>query len=1241
MSTEIKNTLFRFVTMRAPELIEKDEVAKNFVQHPEITKTPTDTFDSEFYGAVNAIPSGKTKKEFLKETATAFENEAAKDREAVKTIVGSDLYEFAVWLTANRTSLTSDDLIQKINYSGETLRQAPLTSGLNAADRIALWDNLFYQIITFKSGYVREALLSVLVADFFLNHYSNIGNADSAIRKLAQARVIIPKDIFSPEEITTNSTGRNSVASDISITSELKNVVEIVQLEDILATVKESLSDLSAIEKRYQKVNENDLLAYNRDFDQSVTAAYNLATKIERIVKDPKTLETKVVVEYQNLRLPEYNYVPKAELDFALESCEEDSPLAIVINKRLNEGFDKISEVLSFIEAKQNEITTKLFELSDLSQKMVSVDGMVLPVTNNSYARTENNFVLSSLGTNSTKKLVVSLNGMDAGADIVSGSYSVTFQGEQPITRTFNAIDDNWVNGKLVLTLFSHFTEYFPTDNTGNFDFAGTFYSSTNKMLTVNGKGNAYNELAAINKTNPFLITERPDGSPTSDFKILGGGTFVYDGLPEFSDPDTTSGNSTTSTSTTNQNAVDYIPSGFGIKRLGIADYRKVEQEVCCYVPGEVSHIENVMAREYKEKSTRRLRRQEDTTNLSSERETENLSENTSTSRFEMNQEINTVLSEQNTMGTNSEFHWGEKRGGSVHGDFANTTSSEESNHQAVTQAKDVTERALERVVQKVKEERVTKIVEEYEETSKHGYDNRKGDKHVSGVYRWIDKVFKNKVVNYGKRLMYEFMIPEPAAFHKSAIVLDDATAKLEQLIKPLDPRTGNGSLALSTHKSVTENNYQHWAALFNAEVTPCPEKTITVGKSFSQNKSSNDDYSSSNADTVKIPDGYYSTSVNLKLNELAPYGWDAGLGFGHHVISGAGSSLANIGTASKISTPQKYTGELPISYFSMAAHASSGTIEVTCELTTAAFEQWQIETFNTIISSYEDRLADYNNKMAQLKEAQADKVKTNPLLYRQIESTVLRKNCIEYLVGHNALGGASMLVGVDVKDIRAKYDSRDLETYAAKVKFFEQAFEWDLMSYYLYPFYWAEKSKWQKLYNTDQSDDALFRAFLQSGMARVILTVRPGFEEAVNWYMATGQIWNGGQVPTMDDPLFISIIEELREQDGTVEETWESRVPTSLTVIQAGSIGLNVEGLPCDKDCADFKLFDSDGNQVFNADGTPVSTNPIQQNVDSNNNNVLLGNVTEDLQTVTDSIETIQADIEEIKATLATNAGN
>ena len=84
-------------------------------------------------------------------------------------------------------------------------------------------------------------------------------------------------------------------------------------------------------------------------------------------------------------------------------------------------------------------------------------------------------------------------------------------------------------------------------------------------------------------------------------------------------------------------------------------------------------------------------------------------------------------------------------------------------------------------------------------------------------------------------------------------------------------------------------------------------------------------------------------------------------------------------------------------------------------------------------------------------------------------------------------------------------------------------------MDYTFYPYYWA---KWQEMYISD-SVDPLFRSFLQAGMARVIVTVKPGFEDAVQFFMSTGKIWNGGEVPVIGDPMYMSIFDEMRKPIG------------------------------------------------------------------------------------------------------------
>ena len=94
------------------------------------------------------------------------------------------------------------------------------------------------------------------------------------------------------------------------------------------------------------------------------------------------------------------------------------------------------------------------------------------------------------------------------------------------------------------------------------------------------------------------------------------------------------------------------------------------------------------------------------------------------------------------------------------------------------------------------------------------------------------------------------------------------------------------------------------------------------------------------------------------------------------------------------------------------------------------------------------------------------------------------------------------------------------------------------------------------------ESTDPLFRSFLQAGMARVIVTVKPGFEDAVNFFLTTGKIWNGGEVPVIGDPMYMSIVDEMRQPTGKPQgKYWITRVPTTLTIIQDKSTGL-----PADK---------------------------------------------------------------------------
>ncbi|MBK8498823.1 MAG: hypothetical protein IPL52_08400 [Flavobacteriales bacterium] len=115
-------------------------------------------------------------------------------------------------------------------------------------------------------------------------------------------------------------------------------------------------------------------------------------------------------------------------------------------------------------------------------------------------------------------------------------------------------------------------------------------------------------------------------------------------------------------------------------------------------------------------------------------------------------------------------------------------------------------------------------------------------------------------------------------------------------------------------------------------------------------------------------------------------------------------------------------------------------------------------------------------------------------------------------------------------------------------------------MTYLYYPYFWARKREWVHILKRNDNDP-LFEKFLQAGAARVLVPVRPAYTKAILFYLSSGgEVWEGEDVPSPDDPLYVSIVDEIKEADGLFEggevegEPWVSKVPTSLVYLTHGN---------------------------------------------------------------------------------------
>src|SRR5690606_38898967 len=105
-----------------------------------------------------------------------------------------------------------------------------------------------------------------------------------------------------------------------------------------------------------------------------------------------------------------------------------------------------------------------------------------------------------------------------------------------------------------------------------------------------------------------------------------------------------------------------------------------------------------------------------------------------------------------------------------------------------------------------------------------------------------------------------------------------------------------------------------------------------------------------------------------------------------------------------------------------------------------------------------------------------------NPAFNRIVEQRELKRACIEMITkpfcrkqGEKFYDDITSCEGIEIPKIR---QNAAFEEYTSQVKFFEQAFEWDLISYLFYPYYWADKCDWADLFQSE-NPDAVFQAFL------------------------------------------------------------------------------------------------------------------------------------------------------------------
>ncbi|MGI9286802.1 MAG: hypothetical protein ACR2P1_15550 [Pseudomonadales bacterium] len=301
----------------------------------------------------------------------------------------------------------------------------------------------------------------------------------------------------------------------------------------------------------------------------------------------------------------------------------------------------------------------------------------------------------------------------------------------------------------------------------------------------------------------------------------------------------------------------------YAVKALGWGDLIVATERLIDYRAHEIAHIENVLPAEEKVRDHSRRRTVEESLETESIEENESERELETTDRYELQSESSKAIETDFSIsgGVNTSGRYGlTKVETSLDVDFSR--SQAESRSTSTNVAKEVVDKAIERTLKKTRELRRRSVVTEVIEANKHTLSNlQKEDADpvtaISGIYRWVEKIHEVQLRHYGKRLMLEFHIPEPA------ITLTSTAPPVVVDAEKPSPFT----LAIN---ALSETNYKTYAKRYRAtDLEEPPERVIEVGYAWQSTPDEGTDEDQAEdtiAEKVTIPAGYQAYRVGVAV---------------------------------------------------------------------------------------------------------------------------------------------------------------------------------------------------------------------------------------------------------------------------------------------------------------------------------------------------------------------------------------
>lgn len=580
--------------------------------------------------------------------------------------------------------------------------------------------------------------------------------------------------------------------------------------------------------------------------------------------------------------------------------------------------------------------------------------------------------------------------------------------------------------------------------------------------------------------------------------------------------------------------------TGDTIEPYAIGDLQMARRRFLRYQPGEIARVVNVLPGERRTMRTRELNRIKQSTRDS--RNEKSSSENqTGDTQSSLREEVRRVLA-ANTYTTaynNFQTTYGPPTVADLTGSWSVDSKPNAPSKEDVTRfAREILDNAVRGLTLKMDSLRAYASLDETEETSDSTIDNSDGSAPLTGVYRWLNKIYQVYVVNTGTRLVIEFIVERPAAFYQAR---QDAVRSGSRP-PPKHSKMPTGATPVGAPTDITPANYLALASHFGARDVPPPPPATWSVSAIMQNGSET---------SINLPQGYAAAKAYVAFAASQSGGVEGVIGRNAFTLSGS-SGTKQLDLNGEIESIA--AAVLSMDHGSPPAVGEVAlSLEIECRLTPQRLEQWQLQVYRALRGDPESPpIFEPGQPPPNQDEKSGDR-------YSAIERREIKRAAMRALFQrHRKLAGAALSPpgGKPATDIINEPRFAD---------FFQRALEWREMSYQLYESgpYSGLSDPYEDSYENQFAALDRFMMFLDASAARILVPVHPSSNLAVLYYLSGGGFWtmNNDLAPVnpADEDAANELIkafspDRLTDLPGPTGETWEIVMPTSLQVMQAGS---------------------------------------------------------------------------------------